>query len=144
LWKAVSYEREKKHAEDQGERLRLALEVPNSRSMFQVVRHHIGVAIDDRVLASWWAWRREEDGDLIVALTPLKSYKDRPDLTATVEAAIDADREASKHVRGELRGLYRIHSTAPAACRVTLVLQGKMAGQVPKIALDRKVKQSLG
>jgi hypothetical protein len=48
----------------------MELEVPNCRSKFQVTGVKLPGAISNRLFASWWTWRKEEDGTFVIACAP--------------------------------------------------------------------------
>ncbi|GMI30122.1 hypothetical protein TeGR_g9758 [Tetraparma gracilis] len=97
-------------------------------------------ALSNRVFGQWWTWAKEQNGDLVVALTPHEDFG----LGAEKEI-VDAALEAVKaSVLGKLRGFYRIKTLAPNVSRVTMVAQGALGGNFTKQAMAWAVKNSLG
>ncbi|GMI35625.1 hypothetical protein TeGR_g12632 [Tetraparma gracilis] len=137
----MSYERCAEHNKKNAGILRLALEIPGSRSMVQVAGTKMPVGVDNRVSAAWWAWRREPDeGDYICALAP---YEQCPENDQT--RAVGAELAKLKgFCRGSFHGFYRIKPLAPNVCKVTFVFRGDMGGQIPKFAEAFFTKRVLG
>jgi hypothetical protein len=140
LWHFEGYERTKPRATD--DLLHMALDVPDSHSMFQLAEQQIPLATN-RVFACKWTWRREANDDFVVALT---SIKDLPwsGEKAHVRGLVDKHKSADKVVHGELRGFYRIHSLAKNVCRVTFVGQSVLGGSIPDRMMNSLIKYSLG
>jgi hypothetical protein len=168
----MSYERCAEHNKKNAGILRLALEIPGSRSMVQVAGTKMPVGVDNRVSAAWWAWRREPDeGDYICALAPYVRASARPDLLPAYPnpppptphpppppphsyeqcpendqtRAVGAELAKLKgFCRGSFHGFYRIKPLAPNVCKVTFVFRGDMGGQIPKFAEAFFTKRVLG
>jgi hypothetical protein len=111
--------------------------------MFQVVGVGLGSVLADRVLASWWTWRRSRNNTLEVALSKLGDYMDDSEIRDEVERAVEAELAATKAVRAELFGCFRIQPLAPNVCRVIFVAQGISGGLIPQVVLNMKVKNTL-
>jgi len=47
---------------------------PNSHSMIYVNLVPLGMAISDRVFATWFCWRKEPDNSFVITWTPLEDY----------------------------------------------------------------------
>ena len=139
LWHYESYERTKLMATN--DLIHMAVDVPNSHSTFQLVEWKIPLATN-RVWACMWTWRREANDDFVVALT---SVQDLPwsKEKARARKLVDTHKSAENVVHGELRGFYRIHPLAKNVCRVTLVAQGALGGQIPGRVMNSLIKFSL-
>ena len=61
-----------------------------------------------------------------------------------LEATLDAARSAASAVRGGAVGFYRLHPLAANVCRVTVCFRAQLRGQVPKLVIDMRVKNTLG
>jgi hypothetical protein len=139
LWHLMSYERTKPNANN--DLLNMAVDIPHSHSMFQLLEFKIPLATN-RVWACMWTWRREANDDFVVALTSLK------DLPWSLEKmhvrkVIDQHKSADKIVHGELRGFFRIRPLAKKVSRVTFVAQGALGGQIPGRVMNSLIKHSL-
>jgi hypothetical protein len=139
LWHHMCYERTKPKATN--DLLHLAVDVPNSHSMFQVVESKIPLATN-RVFACMWSWHREANDNFVVALT---SIQDLPFSSEKlhVRKLIDQRKKVNKIVLGELRGFYRISSLAANVSRVTLVGQSVLGGSIPDRVMNSLIKRSL-
>ena len=139
LWHLMSYERTKPKATN--DLLHLAVDVPNSHSMFQVVESKIPLATN-RVFACMWSWHREANDNFVVALT---SIQDLPFSSEKlhVRKLIDQRKKVNKIVLGELRGFYRISSLAANVSRVTLVGQSVLGGSIPDRVMNSLIKYTL-
>ncbi|GMI35149.1 hypothetical protein TeGR_g2654, partial [Tetraparma gracilis] len=145
LWHFMSYERVDAHKRDMGDRMRMAVDVPNSHSMFQAAKVKIGPGIDDRIFGAYWTWRKEEDGSFSLVVAPVKAFQEpgHPNLAARFEAFLDDHARATRSVRGSIIGSYRVVPLAENVCRVTLVFQGDVKGKIPVLARDWSVKSML-
>jgi hypothetical protein len=108
----------------------MSVDVPNSHSMFQLVEVKIPL-LANRVWACKWTWRREANGDFVVALTSIKDLSWSSERT-NVLGLIDRHKSSKKAVLSELRGCYRIRKVTADVCKVTLVGQANLGGKVPK------------
>ena len=70
LWHFCTHERNLEHEKSNGKLLKMELDVPGTRSKFMVASKKMPGAISNRVFANWWAWAKEQDGDLVAAFTP--------------------------------------------------------------------------
>ena len=139
LWHYESYERTKPKATN--DLLHMAVGVPDSHSMFQLVEFKIPLATN-RVWACMWTWRREANDDFVVALTSIKDLPWSKE-KARARKLIDTHKSAEKVVHGELRGFYRISPLAENVSRVTLVGQGVLGGSIPDRVMNSLIKFSL-
>jgi hypothetical protein len=140
LWHYESYERTKPKATN--DLLHMAVGVPDSHSMFQLVEFKIPLATN-RVWACMWTWRREANDDILVALTSIQDLPWSKE-KSRARKLIDTHKSAEKVVHGELRGFYRIHPLAKNVCRVTFVGQGALGGSIPDRVMNSLIKYSLG
>jgi hypothetical protein len=140
LWHYESYERTKPKVTN--DLLHMAVGVPDSHSMFQLVEFKIPLATN-RVWACMWTWRQEANDDFLVALTSIQDLPWSKEKTH-VRNLINKRKSAEKVVHGELRGFYRIHPLAENVCRVTFVAQGALGGQIPDRVMKSLIKYSLG
>lgn len=139
LWHHMCYERTKPKATN--DLLHLAVDVPNSHSMFQVVESKIPLATN-RVFACMWSWHREANDNFVVALTSIQDLPWSKE-KARARKLIDTHKSAEKVVHGELRGFFRIHSLAENVSRVTFVAQGALGGQIPDRVMNSLIKYTL-
>jgi len=73
-WCLDSFAQGRKHVKEEGsDALFSVVRVPNSRSMLYVNLVRIGM-VSDRVFATWFSWRQEEDGSFVMAWAPLEDY----------------------------------------------------------------------
>jgi hypothetical protein len=144
LWRVDTYERLIQHHDDEGlAALHETIIIPNSHSMIYSFLITLGFGLDDRVMSTWFAWKRADHGGFLLAFAPTsecpaKQYVDAMDST------IREDEKACKAEKGELRGLWDIEFLAQRVCKVTLVMQGKIGGKIPLSLLNSRVKTSLG
>ena len=143
MWHNMSYMRLKAHALLDGNRIRMGVELPGDHSMVQVFGTGLGVAAD-RIFASTWTWRRDADGDIEVGLGELSEFKENRSIVKGLEATLEAARAAASAVRGGVVGFYRLHPLAANVCRVTVCFRAQLRGQVPKLVIDMRVKNTLG
>jgi hypothetical protein len=68
LWHGDSYEQLDAFVKSDGDSVYAAFTVPGSHSRFTVFGTKLPL-IDDRVVATWSAWDRARNGDLVVAFT---------------------------------------------------------------------------
>ncbi|GMI22418.1 hypothetical protein TeGR_g13348, partial [Tetraparma gracilis] len=140
LWYLCTHERNLDHERNNGNLLRMELDVPGTRSKFMMTSMKMPGAISNRVFANWWTWAKEKNGDLVAAFTPHEDYGPGAE-KQIVDAALEAMKSS---VVGKLRGFYRIKTLAPNVCRVTLVAKGSLGGSFTKQAMAWAVKSSLG
>ena len=53
-------------------------------------------------------------------------------------AKIMKDSEMLGYTVATVEGFYKLTPTSPSSCKVTMVVQGKLGGSIPKIAMDSK------
>jgi hypothetical protein len=72
VWFLMSNERNLEHVKKvgNGNLPRMEIEVPNCRSKFQITGVKLPGAISNRLFASLWTWRKEDDGTLVIAGAP--------------------------------------------------------------------------
>jgi hypothetical protein len=87
LWFLMSNERNLEHLSWAGDLLKMELDVPNSRSKFQIAALKLPGGISNRIYANWWAWRKEEDGTFIAALAPHDGERSQRNVTCQARAA---------------------------------------------------------
>jgi hypothetical protein len=83
LWHNCTYERNLDHERKDGNLLKMELDIPGTRSKFMVVSTKMPGAIRNRVIAMWWTWAKEHNGDLIAAFTPHEGEPPPPCPTPT-------------------------------------------------------------
>ena len=139
----MSYKRVKEHALQDGNRIRMGVELPGGHSMVQAFGTGLGVAAD-RVFAATWTWRRDTNGDIEVGVGELSEFKENRSIVKGLEATLEAARAAASAVRGGAVGYYRLHALAANVCRVTVCFRAQVRGQVPKLIIDMRVKNTVG
>ena len=139
MWHFMSYESTKPRATNN--LIRIAVDVPNSHSMFQLLEVTVPLG-SNRVFACKWTWRREASDDFVVALTTLQDLPWSGE-KAHVRGLIDKRKSAENTVLGVLRGSYRITPLAANVCRVTLIGQSILGGIIPNRVMSALVKFSL-
>jgi hypothetical protein len=73
FWHIMNYEGNAAFEKNDGRLLRMQVDVPNSHSMFAVSSLKVPFpGVDNRVLATKWAWRREENNDIVAGFTSSK------------------------------------------------------------------------
>jgi hypothetical protein len=140
LWVFMSNSNKVVFEKDHGTLLKAELEVPGVRSKFMITRGRMPGAVATRVFASWGTWCLEEDGSFTAVFAPHGDYGAGA-VTRRVDELLSA--QASKSIVGKLRGFYKIQPLATNICRVTLVLQGVLGGNVPDFAMKWAIKYSL-
>jgi len=118
--------------------------VEDSRSMLFVNLVRLGGVISDRVFATWFTWREEDDRSFLVAWAPLEEYSDvNQELVAELNSTIQQDYAAAKAVRGTSTGCWRIKPFAPNACQVTYVVAVSLGGSIPQALLNSRIKNTI-
>jgi len=112
--------------------LRRVVTLPDSHSMLYVSLIHL-VGVTDRVFASWFAWERTADGGFVLAFADMEQCPNKG-AVAELNAVINQDRQASKAIRGGVRGFWRFVPRAKDVCEVTYTIQGKLGGIVPTVS----------
>jgi hypothetical protein len=139
----MSYMRVKAHALLDGNRIRMGVELPGGHSQVQAFGAGMGVAAD-RIFASTWTWRRDTGSDIEVGVGELAEFKENRSIVTGLEVTLEAARAAASAVRGGAVGYYRLHALAANVCRVTVCFRAQVRGQVPKLIIDMRVKNTLG
>jgi hypothetical protein len=139
MWHYMSYESTKPKVTN--DLLYMAVDVPNSHSMFQLIEVTIPLATN-RVFACKWTWRREASGDFVVALTSLQDLPWSAEKTR-LSGLINRHKDAKKTVLGVLRGGYRITRITANVCRVRVIGQSILGGSIPDRVMNALVKSSL-
>ena len=70
LWHLCTHERNLQHERKNGNLLKMELDIPGTRSKFMVTSRKMPGALSNRVFGHWWTWAKEQNGDLVAALTP--------------------------------------------------------------------------
>jgi hypothetical protein len=105
FWHHMSYESTARFERDHGKLLRMQVDVPGSHSSFTVTSGRSKFpGVDSRVLPTKWAWRREENGTLVVGFT-FKGTRERSDCKegSAREREEGAVRERSDREEGAAR-----------------------------------------
>ena len=119
-----------------------AISIPNSRSLLLVFLVRLGLAVSDRVVATWFAWREEADGSYVLAFAPIEEYADK-ERVAQVDDLISSDPHAATAIRATARGFWRFRPLAPNVCEVTYVVQVQLSGSIPNELLAMRRKKTL-
>jgi hypothetical protein len=144
LWTQDTYARISRHysVEGQGAFWKTVV-IPNSRSLITTFLVSLGGGLSDRLFSLYLCWTREENGEFILAFADLSACSQRSHVEA-MESLIKLDKKASAAVRGTLTGIYRIMPIAKNVCRITLVSQGMLGGQIPSAVMNMRIKSTLG
>jgi hypothetical protein len=118
------------------------LHLPDSHSMLHSFLTPLSFGLNDRIFSLWFSWERDESGELRLAFAPMDECPERDHVTA-MKKLIDQDPRASRATKGTITGLYQLKPRGENICRVTLVSQAKLGGQVPTALMDMKIKSSL-
>ncbi|GMI19237.1 hypothetical protein TeGR_g13668, partial [Tetraparma gracilis] len=155
FWHHMSSESNAKFEKNNGRLLRMQVDVPDSHTTFTVTSAKSPFpGVDNRVYASKWSWRREENGAFVAGFTFKGSneclcFEDMTgDLIFVFEALPDStkvDYGANlKVVRAKSTGVLRFKPTNDdAQCEVTLVQHLDAAGFVPKRVVVAMIPQAL-
>jgi hypothetical protein len=76
----MSNERNLEHSEWAGNLPKMCLQVPNSRSAFQIVGLRMPGGLSHRLFASWWTWRQEQE-ETFIAFAPYEGEITHPGLS---------------------------------------------------------------
>ena len=77
-----------------------------------------------------------------IAFAPYEKFgEDTPEVKYL--AKIMKDSEMLGYTVATVEGFYKLTPTSPSSCKVTMVVQGKLGGSIPQIAMDATVKKSL-
>ncbi|GMI19234.1 hypothetical protein TeGR_g13668, partial [Tetraparma gracilis] len=138
FWHHMSSESNAKFEKNNGRLLRMQVDVPDSHTTFTVTSAKSPFpGVDNRVYASKWSWRREENGAFVAGFTFKGSNE-------YVERAIKEDARARGCTQGTLQGFYRFTPLAANVCHATLVFQVTVGGSVPVRAMNYGVRNALG
>ena len=143
-WCITSYEHVEGYVKDQGAgALRQVIDEDHSHTMLLVHLFRLGGVFADRVFATTFSWREEDDGSFLVAWAPVKEYASR-ERVAQADEIISSDAAASQATRATTRGFLHFKALAPSICQVTYVVQANLGGSIPKAVMASRTKQTLG
>jgi len=111
-------------------------------SLFFVELMSLGMGVSDRIMGTWFTWRKEADGTFFLAFSPYTDYDD-PTEVGAIKLLIQQDPSATRAVVATTRGIWCITPKAPNVCSITLLGQGNLGGHIPQAVVTLRMKQTL-
>jgi len=143
-WCVTSYENVERFVKKEGtSALRKLTDEEDSRTMLIVHLVRLGGVLADRIFASKFSWRKEDDGSFLIAWAPVEEDSS-PERVAQADEFIRSDAAAAHATRATKRGFLHFKALAPSVCQVTYVVQSNLGGSIPKAVIASRTKRTLG